>query len=224
MLCSYNCSQEALYQLKNGKWCCENSYNKCIAVKKKNSESTIKRHKFEKNHNIKRHQSIDKKFYKHCIYCNKLLTSIGFNQHIKCCYLNPDNIKLCPVCNTPIKDYKKSSTCSKPCSQIYFKDKFLNTSKNRDMSWVGENYKGPSYSLICFKYHKHKCIICDEDLAVDVHHYDKNDKNNKKENLVPLCATHHRYMHNKNYIYIIKECVDEYVFKFRKKLMVERNQ
>ena len=124
----------------------------------------------------------------------------------------------------PIKDYKKSSTCSKPCSQIYFKDKFLNTSKNRDMSWVGENYKGPSYSLICFKYHKHKCIICDEDLAVDVHHYDKNDKNNKKENLVPLCATHHRYMHNKNYIYIIKECVDEYVFKFRKKLMVERNQ
>jgi len=29
MLCSYGCSKEALYQLKNGKWCCSKHYKKC---------------------------------------------------------------------------------------------------------------------------------------------------------------------------------------------------
>ena len=29
MLCEYGCGQEAKYQLKNGKWCCNKSYRKC---------------------------------------------------------------------------------------------------------------------------------------------------------------------------------------------------
>lgn len=28
-LCDYGCNQEAKYQFKNGKWCCENFYSKC---------------------------------------------------------------------------------------------------------------------------------------------------------------------------------------------------
>lgn len=37
MLCDFGCGREATHQLKNGKWCCETSYNKCPEMRKKNS-------------------------------------------------------------------------------------------------------------------------------------------------------------------------------------------
>ena len=37
-ICEYGCGKEAKYQLKNGKWCCCEHYNKCEAIRKKNSE------------------------------------------------------------------------------------------------------------------------------------------------------------------------------------------
>ena len=36
MLCEYGCGQEALYQLKNKKWCCSKSSNSCPMIKEKN--------------------------------------------------------------------------------------------------------------------------------------------------------------------------------------------
>ena len=38
MLCSYGCNQDAVYQLKNKKWCCSISINKCPGMRKKNSD------------------------------------------------------------------------------------------------------------------------------------------------------------------------------------------
>jgi len=38
MLCEYGCGQEAKYQLKNGKYCCENDYRKCIEIRNKISQ------------------------------------------------------------------------------------------------------------------------------------------------------------------------------------------
>lgn len=49
-LCDYGCGKEANHQLKNGKWCCENSFNKCISIREKNSNSLKKSHK-NGNHN-----------------------------------------------------------------------------------------------------------------------------------------------------------------------------
>jgi hypothetical protein len=37
-ICDYGCSQEAIHQLKNGKWCCCERFNSCPEVRKKNSE------------------------------------------------------------------------------------------------------------------------------------------------------------------------------------------
>lgn len=37
-ICDY-CGKEAKYQLSNGKYCCNETYNKCEAIKKKNSDS-----------------------------------------------------------------------------------------------------------------------------------------------------------------------------------------
>lgn len=44
-LCDYGCGQEAHYQLKNGKWCCSTSYNKCPSLRKKNSCGLRNAHK-----------------------------------------------------------------------------------------------------------------------------------------------------------------------------------
>ena len=40
--CDYGCGNDAKYQLKNSKNCCENSPNRCIAIKLKNSSSLKK--------------------------------------------------------------------------------------------------------------------------------------------------------------------------------------
>lgn len=45
MLCEYGCGREALYHLKNGKWCCEISRNKCPELRRKNSEGLKKAYK-----------------------------------------------------------------------------------------------------------------------------------------------------------------------------------
>lgn len=37
MLCDYGCGQEAKYQFKNGKWCCEKHWNKCLVIRKEHS-------------------------------------------------------------------------------------------------------------------------------------------------------------------------------------------
>ena len=39
MLCEYGCGKKAVSQLKNKKWCCEVSVNKCVVNKKKNSDA-----------------------------------------------------------------------------------------------------------------------------------------------------------------------------------------
>lgn len=54
-----------------------------------------------------------------------------------------------------------------------------------------------TYRDICFKSKKHECVYCGEKELVDVHHLDEDKTNNVIENLIPLCPTHHRYMHTK---------------------------
>lgn len=48
MLCEYGCNQEGKYQLKSGKWCCSTNFNKCPAIRKKNSEANKNRLKIKR--------------------------------------------------------------------------------------------------------------------------------------------------------------------------------
>jgi len=41
-LCEYGCGNIAMYTLKNGKLCCQSHYNKCPAIKIKNSRGVLK--------------------------------------------------------------------------------------------------------------------------------------------------------------------------------------
>lgn len=66
---------------------------------------------------------------------------------------------------------------------------------------------------ICFKNHAKECVVCGETKIVAVHHYNHDHEDNRPENLVPLCPTHHAYMHSR-FKKLIEEKVRDYVQYF----------
>lgn len=95
--------------------------------------------------------------------------------------------KTCPVCNVEFSTkYKKQITCGYSCSNTYFRSGLDNP-----------NWKGTDYRAVCFLHHEKKCVICGEEKIVGVHHYDYNNKNNDPGNLIPMCPTHHQYVHSR---------------------------
>lgn len=115
--------------------------------------------------------------------------------------------KNCPVCQKQFLTKKghnrEKVTCSHKCSNTYFRSGEDNG-----------NWSEDRYTTTCFEYHDKKCMVCGETNIVAVHHYDANHENNKPENLVPMCPTHHQYMHSR-FISLIKEKVDNYVIKWK---------
>jgi predicted nucleic acid-binding Zn ribbon protein len=142
-----------------------------------------------------------------CKYCTKETTLGNIKRHEDFCYLNPDNIKHCAVCNSIIKNYKSSKgTCSRSCANTFFK-----SGENNG------NFKGDSYQFLCFSNHKKECVVCGENKIVAVHHLNENHEDNTIENLIPMCPTHHQYMHSK-YKKEILHVVEEYVKNFKARL------
>lgn len=123
--------------------------------------------------------------------------------------------KTCPVCENEFKTKKGSkeekTTCSYACSNTYFR------SGPNNPNWgegIDSNEKN-GYRRICFENHKKECLICGENKIVAVHHYDENRKNNSPENLIPLCPTHHSYVHSKFKDEVIPK-IEEYRKSFHK--------
>ena len=131
--------------------------------------------------------AITKRLHKiKCKFCEIKKFNCNIARHESSCYLNPINLKHCIKCNSPIKDYKHSQgTCSRACSNVYFK----NLRNDR------QNIK--HYRTICFRHHRKVCVICGENKIVAVHHMNENRQDNRIENLVPLCPTHHQYLNSK---------------------------
>lgn len=134
-----------------------------------------------------------------CIYCEVVFTIGHIKKHEINCYLNPLNLKLCVVCEKPIIDYKNSKgTCSHSCSNVHFKD-LRNKPERRTR-----------YPTICFAYHEKKCVVCGETKIVAVHHLNGDRTDNRPENLIPMCPTHHQYFHSR-YIDEVRPFIDEYL-------------
>lgn len=206
-LCDYGCNQPAKFKLKNGKLCCSESNNKCKCIRQKNSISVKNSRRIEKERGINRFKNLKKI---ECLYCKEVFLKNNITKHETSCYLNPKNLRFCPICEKVIKK-KNQTTCSQKCAQIYFREQFNDIRKTRDMTWCN----GHSYKFECFTYHKKECIICGERNIVAVHHYDGNNKNNEPTNFVPLCPTHHMYIHSK-FAILIQEKVDNYVEEFKR--------
>jgi hypothetical protein len=109
--------------------------------------------------------------------------------------------KVCPVCEktfTSQKGHKREKvTCSYSCSNTFFR------SGENNGSWKED----ASYRTICFRYHKKECVICGENKIVAVHHYDENHNNNEPDNLIPICPTHHQYVHSRYRDEVIKKII-----------------
>lgn len=125
--------------------------------------------------------------------------------------------KQCPICENEFETQKghknEKITCSYSCANTYFRSgekhpNFKEFDKYDDESLRSSNFS-KKYRKICFKYHKHKCCVCDENKILDVHHFDENKRNNEPSNLIPICATHHNYLHS-NYKDLIIDKVIEY--------------
>ncbi len=112
-------------------------------------------------------------------------------------------LKECPVCLTKFQalggNPREKMTCSYACSNSYFRSGINNP-----------NWKESRYTTTCFLYHQKKCIACEENKIVEVHHRDNDKHNNAPENLIPLCPTHHKYYHSR-YKKIIEPIIDNYV-------------
>lgn len=138
-----------------------------------------------------------------CQFCKINFMKSNIKTHELHCKENPTNKKICPVCGKEFSS--KSTTCSYSCSNIYFR-----SGKNNP------NFNKNNYRRICFSFHKKECVICHEENILAVHHMDENHKNNDPMNLVPMCPTHHQYMHSRykklilqqvlNYINSISVC------------------
>lgn len=106
----------------------------------------------------------------------------------------------CPVCGTEFTTNEKENktTCGYRCANTYFR-----SGKNNP------NWKGTQYRTIMKEHHKMECVVCGEDKIVTCHHYDENHNNNEPSNLIPLCPTHHQYVHSRYKDEVIG-IIDEY--------------
>jgi hypothetical protein len=109
--------------------------------------------------------------------------------------------KVCQCCSKEFifegrlktKKYNDAKFCSRSCAN------------NRQTVWDSKIADGESngkwvrYRNIAFQYHGEKCVVCNFNKVIEVHHLDHNRSNNSKENLVPLCPNHHMMIHRSNY-------------------------
>lgn len=132
-----------------------------------------------------------------CKHCSKQVTLANSSRHENACNKNPKNFRECPVCK---KTHSKSGvTCSYSCSNKYFR-----SGKNNG------NWKDDRYQSTCFFHHGKKCLVCGEEKIVAAHHVNGNHNDNRAENLVPLCPTHHQYVHSK-YINEVQPIIEQYL-------------
>jgi hypothetical protein len=131
-----------------------------------------------------------------CSHCGREIGIATLSRHENVCLSKQ---KICPHCNSNfIEKWKDQKFCSLSCSNT------SNAKKPR---------KDNVYTTICFQHHEKKCVVCEERNIVATHHYDGNHSNNEPSNLVPLCPTHHSYVHSK-FKSLIKDQIDLYVAQF----------
>lgn len=148
-----------------------------------------------------------------CVYCNSGYTKGNLRKHQMSCRKNPAVIqrlsRVCPVCDKVFVG--TSFTCSYSCSNTYFRHGREGGSQYTPDEKLVEDGR---YRDLCFRYHEKKCIICGEENVISVHHLNENHDDNRPENLVPLCPTHHQYCHSRFY-HLVEQKIQEYMTSWK---------
>lgn len=144
-----------------------------------------------------------------CQHCNQEVTIGNISRHEAACASNPTVIKqktkICPVCSTAFM--KDATTCSYACSNTYFRHGQVGGLQYSSDEALLDR---ADYRQLCFRYHEKKCVICDEQNIVAVHHLNEDHTDNRIENLIPLCPTHHHYCHS-SFHHLIRDDIAQYV-------------
>jgi hypothetical protein len=148
-----------------------------------------------------------------CIYCNNTYSKTNIKKHQKSCIKNPEIekklTKSCPVCgNIFISVF---ATCSYSCSNAFFRHGRQGGARYLTDEQLAEDDR---YRDLCFRHHGRQCIVCKEENIVTVHHLNEDHSDNRAENLVPLCPTHHQYYHSR-YRNLIEPKIQEYILKWK---------
>lgn len=107
----------------------------------------------------------------------------------KSCYEKVGAPKItCPICKRE-KPHHGKGMCRSCYGKIFHYD--------RIKEFNVMQYHG--ISLEVWKELTHECIICGFDKIVELHHLDRDKKNNQRNNLVGLCPNHHKMLHNEKY-------------------------
>ena len=112
-----------------------------------------------------------------------------------CNYISQEREKLFPN--------KKRYFCSRKCANSI-------GGKAKADKYHDVTNEDTSYIRIAWLYHKKECVICGEKTVIDVHHLDLNHFNNDPKNLIPLCPTHHMYIH-RNHKELIEDKINLYL-------------
>ena len=115
-------------------------------------------------------------------------------------------MRYCPICGKEVTR-AGATTCSRSCANRLFR------TKQRNPNW-NEN----AYRSTCFAFHEKKCVVCGERKIIAVHHYNHNHEDNRPENLIPICPTHHAYVHSR-YAAEVLPLIEEY----RENWLLERS-
>lgn len=106
----------------------------------------------------------------------------------------------CAFCKTPL--YRSLADLKNTKSGLSFCDRACKTKAQKlgGITAIMPKHYGTSVEYRhLFTGAELRCTRCGYDefqCGVEIHHIDKNRKNNAKENLIPLCACCHRGLHN----------------------------
>jgi len=137
-----------------------------------------------------------------CVNCGKQVVKHAKGMCVTCYkkLVWKPKIKTCPKCNRQLPIHAKGL-----CGGCYNTEFHLQ--KYKDLNYKKyHNIEPELYKKIT----KH-CILCGFDKVVDLHHLDKDRKNNSEENMIGLCPNHHRMIHDLRY-------QNEIVSKIKEKL------
>jgi hypothetical protein len=142
--------------------------------------------------------------YGECLNCKKLTEKHAKGMCITC-YKKLEwkpKLKICKRCKRELPHHAKG-LCG-GCYQTVFQ---LDNVKD-------QNYK-KYHNIEPELYRKltQKCLLCGFDKVVELHHLDKNRKNNSGDNLIGLCPNHHKMLHNLKY-------KDEILAQIQEKLII----
>ena len=128
-------------------------------------------------------------------------------------------IKECENCKQK-KEHHAKGVCYSCYKKLYFKPKILTCKRCKRKLAVHAkglcagcyNYvfqlennkayqqrKKNKVSLKQYQKVTKKCVVCDFDKIIDIHHIDGNKNNHADENLIGLCPNHHRMINNYKY-------------------------